>query len=195
MRGTRSRRFDPAVAATEAARVPAARAALRGAVAALLMAGAGAAAAQQDLSWGIEERASEGCIQEVSLAFDAPGVLGGHGPRTLCGATPVRLYPAPPPSRTLSVFWKDQQGRTHRHDVPLDSVLRREQLRMEGTVLEIVYGQEAMELWARPLSAPAPVAGETPADGVRAAARQRIFFGGLQVLPGQPVQPGLHRSR
>lgn len=167
----------------------------RGGLAALLLAWAGSAAAQGGLSWGIEERASEGCIEQVSLAFDAPGVLGGHGPRTLCGATPVRLYPEPVPGGILSVFWQDRHGQAHRYDVPLGTVLRRDNLRMDGTVLEVVYGQESMELWARPLSTPAPAAGDQPADGARAAARQRIFFGGLQVLPGKPVEPGIHRSR
>lgn len=164
-------------------------------LAALLLACAGLAGAQTGLSWGIEERASEGCVAQVSLAFDAPGVLGGHGPRTLCGATPVRRYPEPLPTGVMSVFWRNRAGEPHRYDVPLDTVLRRENLRMDGTVLELVYAQDSMELWARPLSAAAADARETPLEGARAAARQRIFFGGIQVLPDRPPAPGIHRSR
>lgn len=164
-------------------------------LAALLLAGAGSAGSQGAPWWGIEERASEGCVEEVSLAFDAPGVLGGHGPRTLCGATPVRRYPEPLPTGILSLFWKSRTGEAHRYDVPLDTVLRRENLRMEGTVLELVYGQDTVELWSRPLSAAAPPVPDSPLDSARAAARQRLFYGGLQVMPGRPVAPGIHRSR
>jgi hypothetical protein len=164
-------------------------------LAALLLVCAGLAAAQNTLSWGIEERASQGCVEQVALEFDAAGVLGGHGPRTLCGVTPVRLYPEPLPTGTLSVFWRDRLGQAHRYDVPLDTVFRRENLRMDGTVLELVYGQDSLELWARPLRIPGSIASETPLQGAGAAARQRIYFGGLQVLPGKPVEPGIHRSR
>jgi hypothetical protein len=154
----------------------------------------GAAAAQSGLAWGIEERAARGCVEAVALEFQAPGALGGHAPQSLCGATAVRMYPEPLPAGLLTISFRNNKGEPRRYQVPLDAVFRRENVRMAQSVLEIVYGQDSVEMWVRPL--PASAGGE-PAAGDqsdRSATPKRIYFGGLE-LDAQPPRPGISRSR
>ena len=155
---------------------------------------AGGAAAQSGLAWGIEERAARGCVQAASLRFDAVGVLGGHAPQPLCGATPVRMYPEPLPTGLLAISFRNHRGEPRRYEVPLDAVFRRENVRMAQSVLEIVYGQDSVELWVRPLQASADGAPGAAYTSDRTAMPKRIYFGGLE-LDAQPPRPGISRSR
>ena len=155
---------------------------------------AGAAAAQSPLVWGIEEKASRGCVDDVSLAFDDAGALAGHAPQPLCGSTAVRLYPAPPPAGTLTVSFRNKRGEPFRYTIALGDVFRRENVRMEQSVLQLVYGQDSLEVWLRPLAAPAAGAARTSSAMDEKLAPTRIFFGGLQ-LDAAPPPPGISRSR
>jgi hypothetical protein len=155
---------------------------------------AASAAAQSSLVWGIEEKASRGCVEDVALAFDAPGVLGGHPRQSLCGSTAVRMYPQPVPTGTLTVSFRNQRGEPRQYAIPLDAVFRREQVRMEQSVLQLVYGQDSLEVWVRPL-APSQ-GGAVPAGFEPAGTRTptRIFFGGHE-FDAAPLPPGISRSR
>jgi hypothetical protein len=166
--------------------------------AALLMCallGAGVASAQGSADWAVEEKASQGCVQEVWLQFEGAAGLASHAPRSLCGSTGVREYPDSLPSGTIALGWKDRNGEGHHYQVPLDAILRKENVRMSGTVLEFDFGQNTLEVWARPLAS----TGGLPADGTgstdAAAGRQRLFFAGVDVSPGKPLKPGIHRER
>lgn len=155
---------------------------------ALAGAAAAAAAAQPGLLWGIEERAARGCVEGVALQFHAVGALGSHREQSLCGSTPVRMYPEPLPSGLLTVRFSNARGEPRRYDIPLDAVFRREHVRMEQAVLELVYGQDSVELWVRPL---ATAGGAAAADAPPA---RRIYSGGLE-LDAAPPRPGISRSR
>ena len=159
---------------------------------ALLAAGSGTA--QSSLVWGIEERAARGCVDDVSVVFDAAGALGGHRAQPLCGATAVRLYPEPLPTGTLTVSFTNRRGEPRRFTVPLDAVFRRDSVRMEQSVLQLVYGQDSLEVWVRPLAtAPAGAASAgSAADETQVA--KLVFFGGLE-LDAAPPPPGISRSR
>jgi len=164
----------------------------RRALAALACAAAGGALAQP-LAWGIVEQAARGCVDEASVQFDAVGALGGHAPQPLCGATAVRMYPEPLPTGLLTISFRNQRGEPRRYQVPLDAVLAREQLRMQQSLLQVVYGQDSVELWIRPL---APAAdGSAPAAGTDAPATpRRIYSRGLELDATVPP-PGISRSR
>lgn len=151
------------------------------------------AAAQSDLVWGIEERAARGCVQAVALQFQAVGALGGHAPQPLCGSTAVRMYPQPLPTGMLAISFRNAKGEPRGYEVPLDAVFRRENVRMTQSVLQIVYGQDSVELWVRPLQPPAEGAraGDHAADDTQVA--KRIHFGGLE-LDARPPLPGISRS-
>lgn len=154
----------------------------------------GSAAAQSDLAWGIEERAARGCVEAVALQFQAAGALGGHAPQPLCGSTAVRMYPEPLPTGLLTISFRNHKGEPRRYEIPLDAVFRRENVNMAQSILEIVYGQDSVELWVRPLPASA---GGRPAPTYasdRTAMPKRIYFGGLE-LDAQPPRPGISRSR
>ncbi|HWI83320.1 hypothetical protein [Ramlibacter sp.] len=169
-----------------------------GRLAALALAGAllgtGAAAAPSALTWGIVETAGRGCVGEVSLQFQAAGALGGHPPQPLCGSTAVRMYPEPLPAGLLTVSLKNQRGEPRRYQIPLDTVFRRENVRMEQSVLELVYGQDSVELWVRPLDAAGGGAPDGRFASDAAVERKRIFFGGME-LDAAPPRPGISRSR
>lgn len=154
----------------------------------------GSAAAQSDLTWGIEERAARGCVEAAALQFQAVGALGGHAPQPLCGSTAVRMYPEPLPAGLLTISFRNLNGEPRRYDIPLDAVFRRENVRMTRSVLEIVYGQDSVEVWVRPL--PASAGGEPVATFTsdRTAMPKRIYFGGLE-LDAQPPRPGISRSK
>lgn len=163
--------------------------------AACALAACGGAAAQSDLAWGIEERAARGCVEAVALEFRAPGALGGHAPQPLCGSTAVRMYPEPLPTGMLTISFRNRKGEPRRYDVPLDAVFRRENVRMAQSVLEIVYGQDSVEVWVRPLEA---AAGSSPGAAYtsdRTAMPKRIYSGGLELDASQPPRPGISRSR
>lgn len=151
-----------------------------------LLLAAGPASAQNLAGWALEERAAEGCVQEVWLRFEGAAGLANHGPRSVCGATPLRAFPDSPPSGTVAVGWKDRNGESHTHLVPLETILRRENLRMPGTVLEFIFRQNTVEVWSRPLAS---------AIGVTDDRRQRIFFAGIDVTPSKRLPPGIHRQR
>lgn len=154
----------------------------------------GSAAAQSGLAWSIEERAARGCVEAVTLEFQAAGALGGHAPQSLCGSTAVRMYPEPLPAGLLTIGFRNHKGEPRRYEIPLDAVFRRENVRMAQSVLEIVYGQDSVEVWVRPL--PAAAGGEPAAAYAsdRTAMPKRIYFGGLE-LDAQPPRPGISRSR
>ena len=153
----------------------------------------GSAAAQSDLTWGIEERAARGCVEAVALDFRAPGALGGHAAQPLCGSTAVRMYPEPLPSGMLTISFRNRKGEPRRYDLPLDAVFRRENVRMAQSVLEIVYGQDSVEVWVRPLPASASGTPGAAYTSDRTAMPKRIYFGGLE-LDAQPPRPGISRS-
>lgn len=153
----------------------------------------GSAAAQSGLTWGIEERAARGCVQAVALEFHAEGALGGHASQPLCGATAVRMYPEPLPTGLLSIRFRNHKGEPRRYEVPLDAVFRRENVRMAQSVLEIVYGQDSVEVWVRPLPASAGGAPAATYASDRTAMPKRIYFGGLE-LDARPPRPGISRS-
>lgn len=160
--------------------------------AALLGPGTGIASEQAATRWGIEENASEGCVQDVWLQFDGPAALASHGPRPVCGSTGVRTYPDSLPSGTFSLGWKDTNGERHLHQVPLDAVLRRENVSMTGTVLEVIYSQQTLEVWTRPLAS----SGAAAIDDARVTpGRQRIFSAGAGLSPRKDPRPGIHRAR
>lgn len=154
----------------------------------------GAATARSDLVWGIEERAARGCVQAVALEFHAVGALGGHAPQPLCGSTAVRMYPEPLPTGLLAISFRNHKGEPRRYEIPLDAVFRREGVRMAQSVLEIVYGQDSVEVWVRPLPAAAGGAPAAAYQSDRTAMPKRIYFGGLE-LDAQPPRPGISRSR
>lgn len=154
----------------------------------------GSAAAQSDLSWGIEERAARGCVQAATLEFHTAGALGGHAPQPLCGSTAVRMYPEPLPTGLLTIRFMNQKGEPRRYEIPLDAVFRRENVRMAQSVLEIVYGQDSVEVWVRPLPASAGGVAAAAYQSDRTAMPKRIYFGGLE-LDAQPPRPGISRSR
>jgi hypothetical protein len=153
----------------------------------------GNATAQSDLAWGIEERAARGCVQAAALEFHAVGSLGGHAPQPLCGSTAVRMYPEPLPTGLLTISFRNDKGEPRRYEIPLDAVFRRESVRMAQSVLEIVYGQDSVEMWVRPL--PASAGGEPVAayQSDRTSMPKRIYFGGLE-LDARPPRPGISRS-
>lgn len=153
----------------------------------------GSAAAQSDLTWGIEERAARGCVDAAALEFRAPGALGGHAPQPLCGSTAVRMYPEPLPSGVLAISFRSNKGEPRRYEIPLDAVFRRENVRMAQSVLEIVYGQDSVEVWVRPLPASASGAPGATYTSDRTSMPKRIYFGGLE-LDAQPPRPGISRS-
>lgn len=154
----------------------------------------GSAAAQSDLSWGIEERAARGCVEAVALEFHAVGALGGHAPQPLCGSTAVRMYPQPLPTGMLTISFRNHKGEPRRYEIPLDAVFRRENVNMAHSVLEIVYGQDSVEVWVRPLPASAGGVAAAAYQSDRTAMPKRIYFGGLE-LDAQPPRPGISRSR
>jgi hypothetical protein len=167
----------------------------RSAAAALLasaLAGTCVASEQPSTRWAVEEKASEGCVQDVWLQFDGAAGLASHGPRSVCGSTGVRTYPDSLPSGTFALGWKDTNGERHLYQVPLDAILRKENVRMAGTVLEVIYSQQTLELWTRPLAnSAAAVTGDSGAP----AGRQRIFFAGAGLSPRKDIKPGIHRER
>lgn len=157
--------------------------------------GAGSASAQVNAEWAVEEKASQGCVQDVWLQFAGAAGLANHAPRALCGSSGVRAYPDSLPSGTVALGWKDRNGEAHLYQVPLDIILRKENVRMSGTVLEFVFGQDTVEVWAHPLASVGGLpAGGTGATNV-AAGRQRIFFAGIDVNPSKDPKPGIHRAR
>ena len=154
----------------------------------------GSAAAQSGLTWGIEERAARGCVDAAALEFRVAGALGGHAPQPLCGSTAVRMYPEPLPTGMLTISFRNNKGEPRRYEIPLDAVFRRENVRMAQSVLEIVYGQDSVEIWVRPLEAAADGAPGAAYTSDRTAMPKRIYFGGLE-LDAQPPRPGISRSR
>ena len=157
------------------------------------LAACGNATAQSDLAWGIEERAARGCVEATALEFRAAGALGGHAPQPLCGSTAVRMYPAPLPTGLLTISFRNSKGEPRRYEVPLDAVFRRENVRMAQSVLEIVYGQDSVEVWVRPLPSSAGGVAAAAYQSERTAMPKRIYFGGLE-LDAQPPRPGISRS-
>jgi len=161
------------------------------ALAALACAAAAAgAAAQSPFAWGIVEKAARGCVSDASVQFDAVGALGGHPPQPLCGSTAVRMYPEPLPTGLLTISFRNLRGEARRYQVPLDAVFGRENVRMNQSMLEVVYGQDSVEMWIRPL---APAAAGAPGDDA-AATPKRIFSGGMELDAAAPP-PGISRSR
>jgi hypothetical protein len=160
--------------------------------AALFGPGTGIASEQASTRWGIEENASEGCVQDVWLQFDGAAGLASHGPRPVCGSTGVRTYPDSLPSGTFSLGWKDTNGERHLYQVPLDAVLRRENVSMTGTVLEVIYSQQTLEVWTRPLASSSAASVD---DAHVPAGRQRIFSAGAGLSPRKDPRPGIHRAR
>lgn len=146
-----------------------------------------AARAQPTSSWAIEERATRDCVEEVSLQFDSPGAQGGHAPRTLCGSSGLRLFDDGWPSGAMTVRWKDGRHEVHSYQLPLATMLRRDDLKLPGSVLELVFGADTFEVWVRPLAA-----GDEPPGR---PGRQRIFFGGVETAPAAPLRPGIHATR
>ena len=149
--------------------------------------------AQSDLTCGIEERAARGCVEAAALEFRTAGALGGHAPQPLCGSTAVRMYPEPLPTGMLTISFRNNKGEPRRYEIPLDAVFRRENVRMAQSVLEIVYGQDSVEMWVRPLEAAADGAPGAAYRSDRTAMPKRIYFGGLE-LDAQPPRPGISRS-